>query len=102
MGASCVFSPTPDSVSQSSFALCSGSVAWLAGAATRWDHIHVHVLPGMAGELGSLFSHLNPKLTEPAERIKTHYDSKFGEGRYVSKFGAIEPVHSNAAPWNKS
>ena len=43
---------------------------------------------------------INPKLTEPAERIQSYYDCKFGEGRYVSKFGAIEPIKSNAAPWN--
>ncbi|MES0489429.1 MAG: hypothetical protein ABUK01_05510 [Leptospirales bacterium] len=43
---------------------------------------------------------VNPKLTEPAERTKKFYDSKFGEGRFVSKFGEITPVESNAAPWN--
>ena len=41
----------------------------------------------------------NPKGHFPAVRTQEHYDQKFGEGRYVSKFGAIEPVESNAAPW---
>lgn len=43
---------------------------------------------------------INPKILEPAERVRAHYDRKFGEGRYVSKFGAIESVESNAAPWS--
>jgi hypothetical protein len=42
---------------------------------------------------------INPKIMEPAERVKEHYDRKFGEGRYVSKFGRIEAIESNAAAW---
>ncbi|MFK8037139.1 MAG: hypothetical protein AB8B74_02530 [Crocinitomicaceae bacterium] len=43
---------------------------------------------------------INPKIMEPAVRIKSHYDHKFGEGSYTSKFGVIETIGSNAAPWN--
>jgi hypothetical protein len=42
---------------------------------------------------------INPKVTEPAERIQVHYDKKFGDGRYASKYGEIEKVESNAESW---
>ncbi len=42
---------------------------------------------------------INPEVMVPAKRVKTYYDLKFGEGRYVSKFGQITEIESNAAPW---
>lgn len=41
----------------------------------------------------------NPEGHFPAIRIQQLYDQKFGTNRYVSKFGQITPVESNAAPW---
>lgn len=43
---------------------------------------------------------INPKVMEPAKRVQIHYDAKFGEGIYISKFGAIETIESNASSWN--
>ena len=42
---------------------------------------------------------VNPKVMVPAERLRAHYDSKFGEGRYVSKFGEFDKIESNAEAW---
>jgi hypothetical protein len=43
---------------------------------------------------------MNPDLNKPIEKFIAFYDCKFGEGRYVSKFGAPKPVVTNAKPWN--
>jgi len=44
---------------------------------------------------------LNPLLHLRAETFKTYYDRKFGEGRYLSKFGPVEKNEAAAAPpWN--
>ncbi|MDG1332461.1 MAG: hypothetical protein P8P74_09030 [Crocinitomicaceae bacterium] len=42
---------------------------------------------------------VNPKIMEPAKRMRTHYDSKFGEGRYTTKYGELDTIESNAIPW---
>jgi hypothetical protein len=44
----------------------------------------------------------NPDMLKPALRFVAFYDKKFGEGRFVSKFGAHKPVVTNAKPWNWS
>jgi hypothetical protein len=43
---------------------------------------------------------INPKVTEPAERMRAHYNRTFGDGRYTSKYGEIEKIESNAEAWN--
>ncbi|MBU0486925.1 MAG: hypothetical protein KKA07_15200 [Bacteroidetes bacterium] len=43
---------------------------------------------------------INPELRKPIEKFIAFYDTKFGEGRYVSKYGNPDPIPSNAAPWN--
>jgi hypothetical protein len=45
---------------------------------------------------------MNPDMLKPALRFAAFYDKKFGEGRYVSKFGAFKPVVTNAKPWNRN
>lgn len=42
----------------------------------------------------------NPQRHFPSERIKEWYDKKFGEGRYLSKYDAVEKYESAAKPWN--
>lgn len=42
----------------------------------------------------------NPEGHFPAVRNQKFYDSKFGEGRFESKFGKVPAIDSNAAPWN--
>lgn len=42
----------------------------------------------------------NPHGHYPAVRVAEFYDKKFGEGRYRSKFGEIEPVDTAAKPWD--
>ncbi len=42
---------------------------------------------------------INPHRHWPGLRIEKYYDLKFGDGRYLSKFGKIESPDSNAAPW---
>ncbi|MFK7786081.1 MAG: hypothetical protein AB8B56_13250 [Crocinitomicaceae bacterium] len=73
------------------------------------DHVYPACIPlqhmpnELVGEREGLSKEkreINPNITEPAERMKAHYDRKFGDGRYVSKFGEIEPVESKAAPWH--
>jgi len=44
----------------------------------------------------------NPDMLKPALRFVAFYDGKFGEDRYVSKFGAHKPIVTNAKPWNWS
>lgn len=41
----------------------------------------------------------NPDMLKPALRFAAFYDGKFGEGRYISKFGAFKAVVTNAKPW---
>lgn len=43
---------------------------------------------------------INPAVTDPAIRWATYYDSRYGQGRYASKYGQIEKVSTNAKPWN--
>jgi hypothetical protein len=43
---------------------------------------------------------MNPELHLPAERLRVFYDHQFGEGRYESKYGAIEKSDAKADPWN--
>ncbi|MBN2681633.1 MAG: hypothetical protein JXR58_03940 [Bacteroidales bacterium] len=42
----------------------------------------------------------NPYGHYPALRLAEFYDKKFGEGRYLSRFGEIAKSESAAAPWN--
>jgi hypothetical protein len=43
---------------------------------------------------------LNPEISEPMKTFRSFYDGKFGEGRFLSKFGPIVDPETNAAPWN--
>lgn len=42
----------------------------------------------------------NPEILEPMKKFMTFYDSKFGEGRFVSKYGPPNEIECNAQPWN--
>lgn len=42
----------------------------------------------------------NPEILKPMHKFIAFYNSKFGEGRFVSKFGAPNEVESNARTWN--
>lgn len=42
----------------------------------------------------------NPDLLKPALRFRAFYDTKFGQGRYDSKYGKMTPVITNAKSWN--
>lgn len=42
---------------------------------------------------------INPHGHWPVIRVQKYYDKKFGEGRYLSKFGQIPVPPSDAAPW---
>ena len=44
----------------------------------------------------------NPDALKPALRMAANYDRVFGEGRFVSKFGAYKPIDTKAKPWNWS
>ena len=44
----------------------------------------------------------NPEMLNPWKRFVSFYDGKFGEGRYVSKYGKPDAVVSNAKPWDKN
>lgn len=42
----------------------------------------------------------NPHCNMYAKRLRDFYDSKFGKGRYDSKFGVINEINSAAKPWD--
>lgn len=42
----------------------------------------------------------NPEIHLVNRRLEAYYDSKFGEGRYASKFDVAETSKSVAAPWD--
>ena len=42
---------------------------------------------------------VNPELGKAAQRTAEFYDSVFGDGRFVQKYGKIRMVDSNAEPW---
>lgn len=43
---------------------------------------------------------INPEILVPIHNFIAFYDSKFGEGRFVSKYGPPEPPDTTAKPWN--
>jgi hypothetical protein len=42
----------------------------------------------------------NPGAASPPKRQQAYYDSLFGDGRFIAKFGPIEEPATAAAPWN--
>ncbi len=42
----------------------------------------------------------NPEGHFPTERMRVFYNSKFGEGRFESKYGPVVKNNSQSAPWN--
>lgn len=57
-------------------------------------------LIGPRGELFQQKREMNPDSGNPGFRMEAFYDSKFGEGRWASKYAKPKKTQTNAAPWN--